>query len=85
MNRPPILRGLDGRPLFSIVSHEPDRRGGIRTCTVRHTVTGAVHHGPDTDLKRCVWACDKLSMGEDIFPHDVMQASVEFMQARLEV
>jgi hypothetical protein len=85
MNRSPILRTLDGKPLFSIVSHEPDKRGGVRTCTVVHRGTGRVHHGPDTDIKRCVWACDKLSGGEDIFPYGVVQASVDLMQMRLEV
>jgi hypothetical protein len=85
MNRSPILRTVTGKPLFSIVSHEPERRGGVRTCTVVDRGTGRVHHGPDTDLKRCVWACDRLSTGEDIFPYGVIAASVEFMQARLEV
>jgi hypothetical protein len=85
MNRSPILRTLDGKPLFSIVSHEPAKRGGLRTCTVVDRGTGRVHHGPDTEMKRCVWACDTLSVGEDIFPYGVVQASVEMMQARLEV
>lgn len=84
MRRPAILRTPEGLPLFSILSHDPDRRGGIRTCTVRNNRTGAIAHGPDTDYQSCVRACDRLSLGEDIFPHNVIQRSVEQMQMRLE-
>lgn len=83
MNRATILRH-NNRPLFSIVSHDPDKRGGFRTCIVRNTGTGAIVHGPDTDYQSCVRACDRLSLGEEIFPHNVIQASVEQMSLRLE-
>ena len=84
MNRPAILR-FENRPLYTILSHDPDRRGGIRTCTVRNNRTGRIEHGPDTDYQSCVRMCDRLSLGEDIFPHNVIQQSLEQMSLFTEV
>ena len=84
MKRPTITRLPDGRPVFTILTHDPESKGRPRTCTVRNNRTGQIAHGPDTDYASCVRQCHRLSMGEDIFPFEVIQRSVEQMSMRLE-
>jgi len=85
MKRPPILRLPNGAPRYTVRMHEPEKRGGVWTCTVHDHLTDRTSQGPFTDSRLCAQWCDRLSSGEDLAPQfAVIQASAEQMQMRLE-
>lgn len=85
MKRPPILRLSNGAPRYRVTMN-PASKGGVSTCTVHDHLTGSIAQGPFTDMKECVFWCDRLSAGEDMTPHfAAIQASVEQTQLWLEV